>query len=1425
MNKNIKKILLFSIFIIILIGISGVNAQEVSNDTISSDLSDNVQVSTDTVYNTDLNSNINNNDNIEKITTKQKNIKTDDSSIDITNENYDQLGTYMNQYSTLNFVDDFDGKTIDITNGVTITSSPDYTFTNSHFIVNANGVTITNLKIENTITDETPVIYINKKSNVNITNNDITLTKTNTGRTYAIEANSTSYAKIDSNNITVNAYPQSKEWIELSLINYVGVGKVAGVVVDHSNHVNVTNNNITLTNSTVGGQATSTFESIAIRNDSTYVSARDNNIDTSNANYSYGITIERSDRCNATGNIINVTSECYVCGIELMEDKHTLLTYNNITGRAFRNANTSLIGESFAYGIYVGANYVIDMSVNTTVSYNNINLSSDISYGIEGYKITGFSYIFNTISNGIYYNNITVNGTVAMGMGFNQTTYTNINNNIIKATAYNRTLSYYVEAIPPTTTGIKVINSVMDIQYNHILVNEYNTVVDDIYSVLSDTLVTVKNNYLTSNYNDQQKTGDDSVYPTDTLGLTISNNHPYDLMETINNNIILTKNIKSSIKSSPKTIILTSENYNEYVSDRELNSNVNKGDTIDMQGLFDSSLKGLTINKPVNIISSTNDANISLDSGLNTRRTGNQFIVNIAGSGTNITGLNFYNTRVTIDGANDVSINNVTCTNYMEQIGQGVGAFSIRNSASNINVTNSNFSTHGNFGHSTLVVAGGHDVLIENNTIMGETDDGALGKIGNLFYITNYGAEGNNYNITVRGNTIDASKVLHDNEICNPVRILGSKITIENNVVISNDDAILEQWMESGQVLVDQLIVRNNTVTGRVALSSKNVLVTDNNLDSLVISNSTVVNNNIKSLIIGNNSTVKNNNISESISIGENTILEENNIDSSINITKSNILINNNTISTDDDYAIVLNDEITNITIANNNLKSLYGTGEGAIKTNSVEYTSENNGEYGHYVYITDDNFDDYVMSMGNTRIVQNLSNGDYVTINSTKVGTYAFLDTLDKNITIFGLNSDCIYYVYVLGNTTIRDSTIYYLDLVSMDGSNNFEGISVNVINSTVLGHMNGMEQYTPHFVYDENSRLLLNNPIMTSEKNKVYGLIGSTPFSSMSKMVYIRVFDEGFSMDGTDSTVLSGDRYQLYLDGYLEKPIIKVPTEIIGIKGAIYKETQFTNMSSGSNATNVVFNELVKVDKDASDIKFTDCTFNKGILMPKDNNITFENCVFVEDIQYLDYNIRVSTTEFTIGTNATISASICYGDDVVSTLNKGKVSFKVNGKTLKDASGKVIYAKVVNGVAVVENYLIPEGWNNNTIMQAIYTGSSDVSKLTSDKTPITIVSQETTIVTEDITVSAGSTVMLTATVNAGSVVVNNAKVVFKINGKSIKDANGKVIYAKVVNNQVSVEYVIPEDMNAGEYNITAVLLSPDYERLTDTKTLTVTN
>ena len=206
-------------------------------------------------------------------------------------------------------------------------------------------------------------------------------------------------------------------------------------------------------------------------------------------------------------------------------------------------------------------------------------------------------------------------------------------------------------------------------------------------------------------------------------------------------------------------------------------------------------------------------------------------------------------------------------------------------------------------------------------------------------------------------------------------------------------------------------------------------------------------------------------------------------------------------------------------------------------------------------------------------------------------------------------------------------------------------------------------------------------------------------------------------------------------------------------------------------------------------------------------------------------EYSLKVDTTEFTQGTNATITATIYYGDDVATDISNGKVTFKVNGKTLKDANGKVIYAKVINGVATIENYVVPDDWSKDgTTIQAIYSGSTDCEKLTSEKTNITIIAEEPTLTTNDITATAGETITLTATITDNNKVINNGKIVFKINGKTVKDANGKVIYAKVVNNQVSVEYTLPADMKAKDYNITATFISSDYERIEDTKTLTIT-
>ena len=211
-------------------------------------------------------------------------------------------------------------------------------------------------------------------------------------------------------------------------------------------------------------------------------------------------------------------------------------------------------------------------------------------------------------------------------------------------------------------------------------------------------------------------------------------------------------------------------------------------------------------------------------------------------------------------------------------------------------------------------------------------------------------------------------------------------------------------------------------------------------------------------------------------------------------------------------------------------------------------------------------------------------------------------------------------------------------------------------------------------------------------------------------------------------------------------------------------------------------------------------------------------------------EYSLVVDTTEFTPGQTTNITASILFGTetlkDVATNITKGKITFKVNDKTLKDDSGKVIYAKVVNGTATIENYLVPDDWaKEGTTIQAVYSGSTQCEKLTSEKTEITVEKAAPTLTTESVTATAGSTIQLKATITDGNKVINTGKVVFKINGKTVKDENGKVIYAKVVDNQVIINYTLPSDMKAKEYNITATFISNDYERLEDTKVLNVTD
>ncbi|AWX31876.1 hypothetical protein [Methanosphaera sp. BMS] len=223
---------------------------------------------------------------------------------------------------------------------------------------------------------------------------------------------------------------------------------------------------------------------------------------------------------------------------------------------------------------------------------------------------------------------------------------------------------------------------------------------------------------------------------------------------------------------------------------------------------------------------------------------------------------------------------------------------------------------------------------------------------------------------------------------------------------------------------------------------------------------------------------------------------------------------------------------------------------------------------------------------------------------------------------------------------------------------------------------------------------------------------------------------------------------------------------------------------------------------------------------------NSTTTTALKVDQMPPKEYTIKVDTTEFTLGQSATITASIYYGneyeEELATNITKGKITFKVNGKTLKNSNGKVIYAKVINGVATIENYTIPDDWTkNNTPIQAVYTGSTQLESLNSEKTEIKVTPAELTLTTSDITATTGEEITLTATLNDNT--INNGKVIFKINGKTVKDSNCKVIYGKVVNGEVNVNYIIPTTMKIGNYNITATYMPTSGEKLTAEATLAV--
>ncbi|MBQ6443818.1 MAG: hypothetical protein IJJ11_03950 [Methanosphaera sp.] len=1088
--------------LLLLACVSIVNATDVSDDVAvdsietpavdTPQIETNVQEQSNSEYNSDINQNANGNRDIETTFS--------DQVLDIQDDRYN--------YQTLTLNDN-----------VLVHSSTDFQLTNVAFNADGNNITIEGLTINNYNDNNNGIVVTvsSGSSNVNIINNTISNQRTEHGKIQAVFVNSSENVNIIDNILTVEGVPQALGWYNITPTKWLSDAKLSGVLVLNSESVNVSNNIITVLNTTDYGipEEYTTVEGLTIKSGTTNSVFDNNTITVNGSEYIYGISVsEGVTYINITNNDVYLNGTNYICGINLDNITYSNITGNLINGTCLNTSETPIrSNESMAYGInLISQNITIDTETNfINVTDNTINLTSTIAYGIECYYVDNIKIEDNKI-------NLTANK--AMGIAATIMGLSNITANKINVTTCNdRELKNVTEAIPPITTGIYLLACVdMEGNITENVINVTETHDEgDIYSIIlrSTNLEEdygVYENYMSSYSTNTTLEGDDSV---DDLWeeTDVSNNHA--LNEWINpsssffsNNLINNKQLKSSPKTSPKTIVLNETTYDTYITNGYLNDNVSEGDVIDITSQLDSGYYSLIINKPVNITSSNGEALLIFHTGSTDSYggySGGIFKVLPEGSNSNITNIRLKSTRVSIEGASNLFIDNITVDGGS---GHGVGSFSIRNNSNNITIINSVFLTKDNGGHSNVVFAGAQNCVFENNTVTAE------GNVGNIIYLTTYNTvpvvgDYLNNNITIRNNYIDGSKASVQ-MICYGIALEGNGIIIDNNTILYGGEVIINQW---GGANINNVTISNNKIpNGHTYVSFKNTTAYGNEINNAYLANVNAYNNTFGTAILSdydnltgntfeyltfdssNRELTNDNNISNLIISGSNNNVHDlkftnltisgqsNNITDTqseyVLITGDNNNFTCNNVSSSYEYSINVTGQSN--TITDNLIYSLTKCGDNAVyttKTNIIENNLPLNNET---FVITDDNYSQFFDENGfvNANLIPNYANitlnGDFYNKDfkfKDNVYTITGDEAVLYNATILSNDSRLVIFNITINNTGVANAInvnsdgsilknikIYSdnsgdMDAVILNGNNiEFSNNLINITSSAVV-------------------------------------------------------------------------------------------------------------------------------------------------------------------------------------------------------------------------------------------------------------------------------------------------------------------------------------------------------------------------------------
>ena len=601
---------------------------------------------------------------------------------------------------------------------------------------------------------------------------------------------------------------------------------------------------------------------------------------------------------------------------------------------------------------------------------------------------------------------------------------------------------------------------------------------------------------------------------------------------------------KSSTNSTTFKVfdgIVTNETFFDYFINGTLADYVPEGATLDFRGKFyshDDVKFDLVINKPINMISTTGDAFIDLNTtagSLLGENPGSCFTINNGGSGSNVSGIIFHNTQVWIYDAHNVVLNNISVIVENKRVGSGVGTTTIRHGSTNVTLKNSYIYTSNNGGSSSIVLTHVQNCTVENNTIVGE------GNVGNLLYLNTFNDAGcdlsNDYNKIINNKITGPSPAA---AICYGIAINGNNNLIAGNVINYAGNGIVPAWgaTPNNNTYCDNVLIGgasmsvaassiayNNTVSGTLTIGSGSVAY-NNTAKAISVSSNSVVSNSSATAALTVQAGAKVANVTAaSLSVnGKNAVIENVSI-SGVGTIKSSAT---NTTLINSTFGGMLTVQSAKNTIKYNNI--VLATGDAAILATGGDNVITNN-----YLIAGDKLGDNAVNSTVETNIVKDNFPGGIVNVTITAKDVFEGSDVI-IDVTVDSLSNLTEKFMlkinnkeYVLSftdskaNVTISDLTAGKYDIAVTYGDETYTLINAT---SDVSVYGNVVTNETFFIYFDEDGLLREEVPfdelIFKGEFSDIVNLISiTTPLKITSDNAVLR--NMAFAVL-SDNVVLNG-------------------------------------------------------------------------------------------------------------------------------------------------------------------------------------------------------------------------------------------------------------------------------------------------------------